>query len=384
MLDFDQIETAMIRDATQLSADSPATRRELVCFRYGAVTTGPTIYLQAGLHADEMPGVLVLHHLLPMLDAAEAAGQILGEVRLVPFANPIGLAQWAFQRPLGRQDAASLHNFNRGFPDLAALVADAIAPQLTASVEANRDLIRAAFRAATARLRAEARSEMQEMQAALLQWSCDADYVLDLHCDHQAVMHLYASTARPDDTALLCRCVGARLALVQDVSGGNAFDEAHTVPWESLRRRFEGRFPIPSAAFAATLEYRGQFDVNDATAAEDARNLMDFLGAVGALRDWPGTPAHADAQHLPLGGAVEVFAPQGGAVSWLARPGDQVRAGDVLAHVTDPAQRKRLPVISPVDGMMFRHELWRSCLRGQSLAHVAGEIVLRDGNLLSD
>ena len=75
---------------------------------------GPRVYLQAGRHADEMPGVLVLLHLMGLPDQAEARGEIAGEVLLVPAANPIGLSQWAYQRPLGRMDADTLHNFNRG------------------------------------------------------------------------------------------------------------------------------------------------------------------------------------------------------------------------------------------------------------------------------
>jgi hypothetical protein len=34
--------------------------------------------------------------------------------------------------------------------------------------------------------------------------------------------------------------------------------------------------------------------------------------------------------------------------------------------------------------MMFRNELWRSCQKGQSLAHVAGAEPVRSGDLLSD
>ena len=143
---------------------------------------------------------------------------MMGEVLVVPLANPIGLSQWAFQRPMGRQETTSLHNFNRGFPELADLVADKVEPLLGPSAAANVAVIRAAFRDALAQLRAAALTEMLEMQAALLQWSCDADYVLDLHCDHEAVMHLYASPARPEDTTKLCRAVGAELALIQDIS----------------------------------------------------------------------------------------------------------------------------------------------------------------------
>lgn len=365
-----------------MTGASAGTRRELTLYRYGAAGAGPKVYLQAGLHADEMPGVLVLQHLMTLLDQAESYGGVRGEVLVVPAANPIGLSQWTHQRPLGRQDADSLQNFNRSYPELAKLVGDGLDGTLTGSEAENLHLIRRAFRAALAGL--EPRTDVQELQIALLNWSCDADYVLDLHCDHFAVMHLYASNARPDVTGLLCRSVGAKLALIEDVSGGNAFDEAHTVPWLHLRARYGDKHPIPSGCFSSTLEYRGQFDVDDATAAQDAANLMTFLAAIGAVKGWIDKPSHPDAAHLPLGGAVEVFAPQGGVVSWLARPGDAVMAGQTLAHVTDPVSRRCLSVVAPVTGLLFRTELWRSCLRGQSLAHVAGEQVVRTGDLLSD
>ncbi len=362
-----------------LTGDSAGTRRELTLYRFGTAGAQPKVYLQAGLHADEMPGVLILQHLMDMLDDATSRGEVTGEICVVPVANPVGLSQWAHQRPLGRQDAESLQNFNRGYPELAKLAGDALADILTSDAAQNLRLIRRAFRAALAGM--TPRSDLQELQVGLMMWSCDADYVLDLHCDHFAVNHIYASTARPEVTRLLCQSIGADLALIEDVSGGNAFDEAHTVPWRRLRERFGTAVPI--ACFSATLEYRGQFDVGDELAAMDAANLMTFLAAVGALGGDYVPPSYPDAIHLPLGGAAEIFAPQGGVVIWAAKPGEQVKAGQVLGHVVDPVSRRRLAVTAPIPGLLFRTELWRSCLRGQSLAHVAGETVVRSGDLLS-
>lgn len=361
-----------------LTGDSAGTRRELTLYRYGAMGAQPKVYLQAGLHADEMPGVLVLHHLIDLLDEAAGRGAVLGEICVVPNANPIGLSQWAHQRPLGRQDPDTLQNFNRGYPDLGPLVADSLESEITDDADRNLRAIRKAFRAALART--TPRTDLQELQIGLMSWSCDADYVLDLHCDHFAVMHLYASSARPEVTSYLCQAVGARLALIEDVSGGHAFDEAHTSPWRHLRARFGNC--VPAGCFSATLEYRGKFDVDDAVAQDDAANLMRFLARIGAV-DGCGRLPHPDAVHRPLGGAGEIFAPQGGVVSWLAKPGDEVASGQVLGHVTDPVSRRRQAITAPVAGLLFRIELWRSCLRGQSLGHVAGEIVVRTGNLLS-
>ena len=361
-----------------LTGASAGTRREVTMHRYGAVGAQPKVYLQAGLHADEMPGVLVLHHLMRLLDRACDAGAIVGEVCVVPAANPIGLSQWTHQRPLGRQDAESLQNFNRGYPALGPLVADAVDGRLQDDPAQNLHTIRRAFRAELAAM--TPRTDVQELQIALMSWSCDADYVLDLHCDHVAVMHLYASTARPEVTRALCQAVGAKLALIEDVSGGNAFDEAHTVPWRDLRARFGDRVPI--GCFSATLEYRGQFDVDDATALRDAENLMAFLAFAGAVQG-PAQPGFPDAIHRPLKGVAEVVAPQGGVVTWAVQTGVTVTLGQILAHVTDPVSRRRMAVAAPVAGLLFRTELWRSCLRGQSLAHVAGDAGARRGDLLS-
>jgi len=364
-----------------LPGDSPGTARTITAHRWGDPGARPKVYLQAALHADEMPGVLALIHLMDLLDAAEPEGRILGEVVVVPLANPIGLSQWIAHKPQGRQELTSLQNTNRGFPDLAALAGVGLESVLTSDEGQNLALIRAALGRALAG--AEARTELAAQRLALLRLSHDADHVLDLHCDHLAVVHLYASPLRPADTSLLCRCIGAELALISEVSGGHAFDEAHTAPWAALRRRFGAHYPIPAGCFASTVELRGQADVDDATAAADAANLMTWLCAVGAV-DGTASPRYPDPPHLPLSGAPEVFAPQGGVVTWAVSPGAAVVQGQTIAHVTDPVTRLRLPVTAPVAGVMFRAELWPACLRGQGLAHVAGTVPVRQGDLLSD
>ncbi|MGO2370171.1 MAG: succinylglutamate desuccinylase/aspartoacylase family protein, partial [Serratia sp. (in: enterobacteria)] len=38
-------------------------QRQITSFHFGQPGKGEKIYLQAGLHADELPGMLVLHYL---------------------------------------------------------------------------------------------------------------------------------------------------------------------------------------------------------------------------------------------------------------------------------------------------------------------------------
>ncbi len=73
---------------------TPGTHRELISLHYGQPgAAAGKAYLQASLHADELPGMLVAHHLRRRLDALEAEDRITGEIVLVPMANPIGLSQ---------------------------------------------------------------------------------------------------------------------------------------------------------------------------------------------------------------------------------------------------------------------------------------------------
>ena len=69
-----------------LPAMSPGTQRTLKLHRYGATGARPKVHIQAALHADELSGMLASHHLLRLLNEAEARGAITGEILLVPVA----------------------------------------------------------------------------------------------------------------------------------------------------------------------------------------------------------------------------------------------------------------------------------------------------------
>src|SRR3954465_13956997 len=99
------------------------TTRTITVQRYGKPGARPKAYVQAGLHADEIPGMLTAHHLIARLDDADRKGAIRGEIIVVPVANPIGLDQFVGGRLLGRSSLEQGQNFNRGFADLVETVA---------------------------------------------------------------------------------------------------------------------------------------------------------------------------------------------------------------------------------------------------------------------
>lgn len=120
----------------------PGGDGRITAFHYGQAGARPKAYLQAGLHADEFPGMLALHLLRPMLDRAAAQGRITGEILILPQANPLGLTQHPGGFLLGRHEAATGENFNRNYPDLTPALVDL---PLGADAARNVALIRAAM-----------------------------------------------------------------------------------------------------------------------------------------------------------------------------------------------------------------------------------------------
>ena len=80
--------------------------------RYGPVegaSTSSTVekcYIQASLHSDEVPAMLVAHKLIKMLDDFDERGEIQKQIIVVPHANPIGLSQNILNSGIGVRTVA--------------------------------------------------------------------------------------------------------------------------------------------------------------------------------------------------------------------------------------------------------------------------------------
>ncbi|PHV11757.1 succinylglutamate desuccinylase/aspartoacylase family protein [Chitinimonas sp. BJB300] len=363
-----------------LLSPSVGTQRELLSFHYGQPGRGQKVYMQASLHADELPGMLVLYHLKQKLAALEASGALLGEVVVVPVANPIGLSQTLMHGQLGRFDFAGGENFNRQYPDFLALLGDQIESRLGNDAEANKRAIRTAMAEA---LRAiQPATELASLRHTLVTMACDADVVLDLHCDFEAVMHLYTETPYLPQAEPLNRFLGARAVLLAKGSGGASFDEALSGHWWQLAERFAGRFPIPLACFSATVELRGETEVYHPVAEQDAMNLITFLQHRGVVAGpAPALPA-ALCEPTPLAGSETLSAPHAGVLVFLKQPGDYINVGEAVAEVIDPLSDVISTVCATVSGVLYARSIVRYATAGMDLCKVAGKVAFRSGPLL--
>src|SRR5690606_1934778 len=128
---------------------------------------------------------------------------------------------------------------NRGWPDLVDAVAAEVGPALGPDPATNVATIREALVRLTRAL--PAGSENAALRRTLFAHAIDADYVLDLHCDLEAVMHVYLGTPLWPDAADLAGAVRAEAVLLAERSGGHPFDEACSAVWWDLQRRFPDR-----------------------------------------------------------------------------------------------------------------------------------------------
>jgi hypothetical protein len=331
--------------------------------------------------------MLVSHYLDRLLREADEKGGIKGEIVLLPVANPIGLSLFLRGRLSGRFELGNGVNFNRNYPDISAAVADRVAGNLTQSETDNITVIRDQIRMALDEIQAP--DETSFMRKTLMSLAADSDICLDLHCDWQAILHVYLGTPLWPDAADLAAQMGSQATMLAEVSGGNPFDEAVGGIWWDLARRFP-EYPIPSACLSSTVELRGEGDISHELARTDADNLMRFFMRRGVVEGDPGPLPDLLTPATPLEGVDPVKAPHPGVVVYLKQPGDRIAAGEAVAEIVDPwSDSANEPTVlhSRVAGVMFSRRSDRLARTGQTLCRVAGAEPLAEcigSALLSD
>ncbi|MFN8895356.1 MAG: succinylglutamate desuccinylase/aspartoacylase family protein, partial [Betaproteobacteria bacterium] len=210
----------------------------------------------------------------------------------------------------------------------------------------------------------------------------DADIVLDLHCDNEAVMHLYALTPQADMAAELGALLGAQAVLLATESGDSPFDGACSATWLKLAQRVAPR-PLPLGCFAVTVELRGQADTGHVKAAADAAALMAFLARRGVVDAAPAALPAARCQPTPLAGSEPLEAPHAGVVVFHRAPGDRLERGEHVADVVCPLSGQVTPVRTGTTGVLYARMATRWAAPGAPLAKVAGATATRSGKLLS-
>lgn len=315
-----------------LEGDTPGQDFGLRVVRFAGTGKARSIYVQAGLHAHELPGMVALDRLMPRLEAAEREGRLAGSVTLVPHANPVGLAQAVFGETLGRFDLSGRLNFNRSFP--------------------TQTLGEMAGRPAAERLK-----------ATLLGLAAEADVVLDLHCDDEGPIYLYAAESQLDEARRLARALGAAVILTDSSTTAGTFDLVVAARWQAEAEPFRPRF-------AATVELRGMMDVSADLAETDAQGLYRYLVDLKVIMDDLPNPAPSD----PIIGDVDwaelIPTPVAGAVLYEVAVGEWVSAGQCVARVLYEAGVPLHDVLAPAEGYVMTRRDRRVLRQGDDVLKI--------------
>ncbi len=333
----------------KLPGDTEGVSYELTVFRFkGSSKQAPTAYIQAALHAGELPGVVAIHALMPKLRAAQAEGRILGDITIVPSANPVGRAQYHFGDVQGRFHLGTRTNFNRDFPLLDRPDKNALPPMTLA---------------ATVDIRLKRR---------LVELSIGHDIVLDLHCDDEGVSYLYAPIPLWPAMQDCAAALGVEAVILWDGKSGSAFEEAAIHPWLQLPREKAGL----DRRVVTTVEYRGLRDVENSLAKSDAEGIYRLLAVRGVVADEKAAkPRKFTGIAASIDNVEMISMPRGGAILFHVAPGDRVRKGAKLATIVhSPGEEDGASDLhAPQAGYVLTRSARRSGRAGDDIIKLVGE-----------
>jgi predicted deacylase len=339
----------MKKTIEKLPGDTEGISYELTVFRFkGSSKKAPTAYIQAALHAGELPGVVAIHALMPKLRAAEAEGRILGDITIVPAANPVGRAQYHFGDVQGRFHLGTRTNFNRDFPLLDKPEASALPP---------------ATHAATVDVRLKRR---------LVELSIGHDIVLDLHCDDEGVAYLYVPAVLWPAMQDCAAAMGVEAVILWEGESGAAFEEAAIHPWLQIPRE-KARL---DCRVVTTVEYRGLSDVENSLAKSDAEGIYRLLAVRGVIADERAAkPKKFAGIAAPIENVEMISMPRGGAILFHVEPGQRVRKGAKLATIvhTPGEENGAIDLFAPQAGYILTRSSRRSGRAGDDIVKLVGE-----------
>ncbi|NIF24618.1 succinylglutamate desuccinylase/aspartoacylase family protein [Candidatus Pantoea multigeneris] len=362
-----------------LLSASLGTQREIVSFHFGT-DSHQRVYIQAALHGDELPGMAVAWYLKHKLLALESAGQLKAKITLVPVANPLALSQHWHGTQLGRFHTQTGQDFNRRFPALGETLAAELADVLTQSEYENKRIIREAIdRHYRDRI---AKNELDSQRYTLMRMASQADLMIDLHCDWDALPHLYTTPHAWQEIEPLARWLGSEVQLLAQISGGEPFDEACCEPWVTLAEKFSGKFPMPRGLLPVTLELRGVADVAPEQAEKDADAIINALIEGGYIEGDVGESPALLNPATELAGCEYIHAPHSGLLLNHRALGEWIKAGEVVAEIVDPITDQVTPLIAQYGGILYARNLMKFVTTGMLAVRLAGENAGRSGALL--
>lgn len=310
-----------------------ATGHELTIpvYRFaGRDTAAPSVFIQANVHGAEVQGNAVIFQLMKQLETLD----VLGDITLVPLANPLGINQKSGEFTLGRFDPITGVNWNREYQNLTPSLPQWFASHrdlpLNELVSAYRQTLLANCRALLESPWGITTGRRQALSLQLL--AHEADIVLDLHTGPKSCKHLYCPQYASDAALLFSiPCV-----LMMPNEYGSAMDEAAFYPWWQLTDYASSQgMDMRPAVEAFTLELGSQERIDMQDALRDCEGILAYLSDRKVVAE-SFTPIEMARHACDLKDYRKFHSPCGGLVEYLAPVGERLAAGTPLVNILRP------------------------------------------------
>lgn len=315
------------------------------------------VYIQSAVHAAEMQGSAVIYRLIEQLQQFALNAEFV----LVPNCNPFGRTQRAGEYLQGRFDATTGNNWNRFYhydkQDTVDFV-DALQGDLSSLClqQLTTDFKQHLKRKLTEKIdRDWGVNTAQFLNTTLQELATDADLVLDLHTGPSSTRHIYA----PEFLAEQAKHFNIENIISIPVSFAGALDEASFAPWCDLAELLAARgVDYHHRVKAFTVELGSQENICLTQAKADSLGILNYLQQSGLIDGFAGIELTEITTTL-LKDYKTLFSKHAGMVEYLAKAGDKVTKGQVIARVLNSLEFDTedaiTEVIAPASGTVILH-----------------------------
>lgn len=291
---------------------------------YEGAADGPTVYVQAAQHGQEINGSEVLRRLHETLDPADLAGRLVA----VPVANPLTFDRVSYTTP--EQFDSVNPNMNRVWPG-------------------------------------DAEGSLHERMAARLwEYAGEADAIVDLHTGSRDFLTHVVFLEGDAESRALAEAFGTDLLLSEEAEE-DADDE-----WE--QRNFGGKLRVAATRAgipSITPELSHNKELDEPAIEAGLTGTLNVLHHLGLLDGEPEPNGEARLARNHLG---RVVADDSGLfrVDPGARVGDEVAEGEHLGTLYDPTTYEALQEVqADRDGILYSTAQEATVAAGDTLVNVA-------------
>ncbi len=152
--------------------------------------------------------------------------------------------------------------------------------------------------------------------------------------------------------------------------------------WSELCAFLGDAVPLNAPNIAATLEHRGQRDVDYEIAKKDADAIIDFLIARGVIEGEAREIPPLEQNATPLAGSEQLIAPVSGIVMYRAEIGQRLKKGDAMFDTVDPLKDTVTTITTQNDGVFYMRRATRFVTAGAPMGRATGDTPIRTGVLI--